>query len=60
MTDFKLDFRVDKLNLGFTGDQFEDWRDRLECYLKARTTRTLPPFRDPRLHSVKLGTARKS
>jgi hypothetical protein len=29
-------FSIDKHNLGFTGDQFEDWRDRLECYLKAR------------------------
>jgi hypothetical protein len=29
-------------------------------WIQLDTTRTLPPFRDPRLHSVKLGTARKS
>jgi hypothetical protein len=38
MSDFKVtDLRVgDKLNIGFSAEQFEDWKDRFEGLLKAR------------------------
>jgi transposase InsO family protein len=41
MADYKLDMRNgEKLSLGFSAEQFEEWRDRIECFLGARNLRT--------------------